>query len=129
MDSKTQGIVADFADIRVDPTIAEELFRTVAAGMDADDVLARLDVDVEFQIVAIRMTQDILAITTMAQSVDSAAPFSRLVESRSFCGENEDLQEIGRAIVETISQRPRLPNPEVADQLLAARYQQILATI
>lgn len=120
-----QNIVADLAEIRIESHVAEGLIRAVAGEIADDRITARLDEESDFLLVGIRMAHDILVTTTMAQTLASDAPFNELVASRPFCGDDEDLQAIGHALVDKIAAQPRLPDADISDTVLSARYKAI----
>lgn len=127
MNTDTQNITNALGEIRVESHVAEGLIRLVASEIDDDQISTRLDEESDFLLVGIRMTHDILVTTTMAQTLASDAPFAELVASRPFCGDDEDLQTLGHALVDKIAAQPRLPDAEIPDAVLSARYRVIHA--
>lgn len=116
-------------DIRIEPHIAEGLIRMAAEEIDDERVTARLDDEKDFLLVAIRMAQDILITTTMAQTMASDTPFKQMVASRAFGGDDADLQALGQALIDMIMARPRIADPEIPEELLVARYKEIRAAL
>lgn len=121
----TNIVAALLSDIRIDSDVAEGLLRMAATETDDDRITARLDEEHDFLLVGIRMTHDILVTMTMAQTMTNNAPFDEVIASRPFCGDDADLQTLGHALVEKIAAQPRLPDADIPDAVLSARYKAI----
>lgn len=129
MSIDNEQLAADVADIRIDPALAEELIRSVVAEMDDERISARIDEERDFQMAAIRTSQDVLTMTTLAQTMSATVPFKNLLTTRAFAAGDADLQTIGQALAEKIAKQARIPDSEIPDDLLAARYKAIIAAI
>lgn len=129
MNLETEKLAADIADIRIDPVLAEELMRAVLDELDDERIAARVNDEQDFQMAAIRTAQDVLTMTTLAQTMLDTVPFKDVLNSRAFAAGDADLQAIGQALAEKIARQPRIPDVEIPDELLAARYKAIIAAI
>ncbi len=129
MNLEHEKLAADIADIRIDPVLAEELMRSVLEDLDDERISARVSDERDFQMAAIRTTQDVLTMTTLAQTMRDTVPFKEVLSSRAFASGESDLQAIGQALAEKIARQPRIPDAEIPDDLLAARYKAIIAAI
>ncbi len=129
MNLETEKLAADIADIRIDPVLAEELMRSVLDELDDERIAVRVNDEQDFQMAAIRTAQDVLTMTTLAQTMLDTVPFKDVLNSRAFAAGDADLQAIGQALAEKIARQPRIPDVEIPDELLAARYKAIIAAI
>lgn len=129
MNLETEKLAADIADIRIDPVLAEELMRAVLDELDDERIAVRVNDEQDFQMAAIRTAQDVLTMTTLAQTMLDTVPFKDVLNSRAFAAGDADLQAIGQALAEKIARQPRIPDVEIPDELLAARYKAIIAAI
>ena len=129
MNLEHEKLAADIADIRIDPVLAEELMRSVLEDLDDERISARVSDERDFQMAAIRTTQDVLTMTTLAQTMRDTVPFKEVLSSRAFASGEADLQVIGQALAEKIARQPRIPDAEITDDLLATRYKAIIAAI
>ena len=129
MNLETEKLAADIADIRIDPVLAEELMRAVLDELDDERIAVRVNDEQDFQMAAIRTAQDVLTMTTLAQTMRDTVPFKDVLNSRAFAAGDADLQAIGQALAEKIARQPRIPDVEIPDELLAARYKAIIAAI
>ena len=76
MNLETEKLAADIADIRIDPVLAEELMRAVLDELDDERIAVRVNDEQDFQMAAIRTAQDILTMTTFAQTMRDTVPFA-----------------------------------------------------
>lgn len=129
MNIVNEKLAADIADIRIDPDLAEALMRSAVAEMDDERISTRVNDERDFQMAAIRTSQDVLTMSTLAQAMSVTAPFMDLLASRVFAAGDADLQTIGQALVEKIAKQPRIPDVEIPDDLLSARYKALIAAI
>lgn len=129
MTLENEKLALDVADIRIEPFVAEELIRAILCDIDDDRISARINDEPDFQIAAIRTTQNVVTMTTLAQTMRPTVPFKDLLGSRVFAAGDADLQAIGERLVEKIAQHPRIPDADISDELLGARYQAIVAAI
>lgn len=116
-----EGIGPEVADIRVDPDVAELLVRSTVGRLAAGRVAARLEKEPGFLLGAIRMAQDIVVCTTLAQTLKPDADFGAVVAGRKFAAGDEDLGGIGNALLSRVFAAQRLEDKEISAEVLAGR--------
>ena len=116
-------------NIRIDPKIAEGLMQAVMSDLSDDRIAARINEENDFKLAAIRTAQDVLTMSTLAQTMSPDASFNTLLAGRVFSGGDADLQVIGQALAEKIAAQPRIQDPEISDTLLSVRYKEIFTAI
>lgn len=126
----TTNLIEDLDEIRVDAEIAEAMIRSVAGELGDDEIATRLNESGDFLLGGIRLAQDIILTTTLAETMSLDAPFTKAVSGRIFSGGDDDLQTVGLALMDKITGRPRMPcGEEIPADVLQSRYKAIRAAL
>lgn len=131
MDMETTTAADQLRDIRVDHQVADDLVKVAASGLGDTRLLDRLDKDDNFSLRAGRMGQEIIIATTVAQTITAGAEtvLDEALAKSTFSGQDQDLRAIGRALVARIARLARFPDDELSNELVASRFDKVLAAV
>lgn len=118
-------IQSDVSDIRIDTQVAEGLVEMVIAGMGDSSLQERIRRDAAFRTNVVRLGQDVVVVTTLAQTMAPNADFAIAVASRKFADGDGDLIRIGAGLLDEIAKSNRLRDEDIPQELVDKRFTEV----
>lgn len=86
--------------------ILKEVSQTIAGETGYDMVAKQAEVDPQFSLRAVKLTQDILVATTLAKTLESDSEFVSYYQGSSFSNQDPILRQMGKVMMKLICAIP-----------------------